>query len=117
MYGWECVVFDGTRIETPLTVIDRGFGHRNNRDVREDKNQQLSALATLHEGWGIDTHERVLSLWFYHNQFAAHPILPEWWSGNDIMHFAFGEKVPGQFQDWCSATKDRDPNRGHGDAS
>ncbi len=104
MHGWEHVVFDVSLTGDAPRVMDRGFPRRNNRAVRRDKNQQLSALATLHECWNIDTRERFLELCFYHNHYAAHPILPEWWTGGGIRHATLSVKEPGKFQEWVDVT-------------
>ena len=96
MYGLDRFVISTS---SPYSIIDCGpVGH--NVAVRDDKNQQLSALATLHKCFSMDTGERFLSLLFYHNQFAKHRIEPGWWTGNHIAHYALGEKVQGEFQNW-----------------
>lgn len=100
MHGWEQVVFDIPRNGQTPRVVDRGFAPHNNRAVRESKNQQMSALATLHECWDIQTEERFLALCFYHNSFAAHCFDPIWWHGDHIIHMTLEEKIPGKFQDW-----------------
>ena len=96
MYGLDQFVISTS---PPYSVIDCGpVGH--NVAVRDDKNQQLSALATLHKCFSMDTDERFLSLLFYHNPFAEHRIEPGWWTGNHIAHYALEEKVQGGFQNW-----------------
>ena len=96
MYGLDRFVISASSL---YSIIDCGpVGH--NVAVRSDKNQQLSALATLHKYFSMDTRERFLSLLFYHNPFAKHRIEPKWWTGNHIAHYALGENVQGDFQNW-----------------
>ena len=96
MYGLDRFVIS---MPSPYSIIDCGpVGH--DVAVRSDKNRQLSALATLHKCFSIDTGERFLSLLFYHNPFAKHRIQPGWWTGNHIAHYVLGEKVQGEFQNW-----------------
>lgn len=99
LHGWEQVTFRLGREST--TVAERGFGYRNNKALREGKNEHLSALATLHECWEFDSHERNLYLQFYHNPFATIPLNPLWWQHPKIAHFALEAKVSGKFQDWA----------------
>jgi hypothetical protein len=104
MFGWEQVTFSVYRDGKDPSVVDRGFGPRNNEEIRPDKNQQLSALTTLHEAWDLETRERFLALRFYHNQFAETAFIPNWWYGDHIVHFALADKVPREFQNWVRLT-------------
>jgi len=111
MYGWEQVVLDVPPIGQPITVADRGFAPRNNREVRPDKNEHLSALATLHECRGIEEpHERFLAMRFYHNLLAVHRIAPIWWSADHIEHLQISEKAPGNYQNCIRATEHSKPD-------
>jgi len=104
MHGWEQVLLSVPPVGQPITVADRGFAQRNNREVRPDKNEHLSALATLHECWDIEEpHERFLALCFYHNSYASQRIEPTWWSSDHIEHLELSEKAPGEYQNWISA--------------
>lgn len=98
LHGWEQVVFvqDGDS----MSVVERGFGPRNNRSLRHDKNEHLSAVATLHECWEVESHDRFLALQFYHNPFAIVPFKPSWWNHSKVAHFALEEKAAGKFQNW-----------------
>ena len=100
MHGWEQVVFSVPSNGQPPEVVERGFGKRNNKAMRPDKNEQISAIATLHETWDVITKERLLSLCFYHNKYATHRFTPIWWQGNNIFHYTLEDKVQGQFQNW-----------------
>lgn len=96
MYGLDRFVISTS---SPYSVIDCGsVGH--NVAVRRDKNRQLSALATLHKCFSIDTGERFLSLLFYHNLFAKHRMEPGWWTGDHIAHYVLEEQTQGEFQNW-----------------
>lgn len=112
MHGWEEVTFEVHGDGKAPAVVGRGFGRRNSKEVRPEKNQQLSALATLHESWAFHTHERVLSLCFYHNQFASHSFDPGWWHGEHISHMILEGKSPGKFQDWVRLTPKPGPPHG-----
>jgi hypothetical protein len=105
MYGWEQVSFNVPSNGQSPRVVERGFGPRNNKAIRPDKNEQISAIATLHETWDVITKERLLSLCFFHNGYAIHSFNPLWWSGNNIFHFTLEDKVQGQFQRWKLLSK------------
>lgn len=98
MYGWEEAVI-ATDGEQPV-IVEQGFAPRNNRTIRGDFNQHLSALATLHEFHDFDTHARKLALRFYHNQQAAVPLPADLWQGPEIFHYQMGSKESGQYQNW-----------------
>ena len=100
MHGFEKVVFKLPNRGQPITVVERGFGPHNNKEIRQDKNQDLSAVATLHEFWDLNTHERGLALCFYHNNLAKHPFATKWWKGKNIVHLIIENKTPGEFQNW-----------------
>lgn len=100
MHGWERVEVAVSPSGQSPTVVDRGFGPYNNREVRLGKNQHLSALATLHECCDFDTHEEFLALCFYHNPFATRPFDSTWWQGDHISHWALGGKMAGSYQEW-----------------
>jgi hypothetical protein len=100
MFGFERAELRVTAARMSAVIVDQGFGARNNAAVRAEKNQQLSALATLHEFSDPATHERRLALCFYHNYFATVPLVPNWWCGTGALHFRLSDKVPGQYQDW-----------------
>lgn len=101
LHGWESVEFQlGAPAERPLTV-ERGFSPRNDRELREDKNTHLSALAVLRECEEVrPPHERFLAIQFFHNPFADVPLCPARWNHKHAHHFRLSAKVPGQFQDW-----------------
>lgn len=98
MFGWEQVVLSNT--DRGPVIVDRGFGPRNNSEIRHNHNTQLSALVTLHEGTDYATRQRRLGLCFYHNHYAHAPFAPEWWTGEQISHLRLAEKSQGQFQDF-----------------
>jgi len=100
MHGWEQVSFNVPSNGQPPEVVERGFGKRNNKAMRPDKNEQISAIATLDEMWDVITKERRLTLCFYHNNYATRRFTPVWWRGNNIFHCILEDKVQGQFQDW-----------------
>ncbi len=108
MHGFERVAFHIPKVPEDITVVERGFGPNNNTEMRLNKNTHLSAIATLHEAWVGDTHERVLALCFYHNSFAEYPFSPNWWANKAILHSGLGPKVPWQFQNWIKLTPDSD---------
>ncbi len=99
LHGWEQVTFE-VGGEAPA-VVERGFGKRNNKTLRPNANDHLSALATIHECWEIESHERFLSMQFYHNHFAAVQFSPQWWLHPRLAHYALEEKVAGAFQNWA----------------
>jgi len=101
MFGWEQVVMEKPSGGASPAVLERGFAPRNNAAIRRDNNTHLSAIATLHERWGLgEPHERFLSLCFYHNPYAVHSFTPDWWEGAHIRHCTLEEKERGEFQNW-----------------
>lgn len=110
MFGWEHVVLEKPSGGASTAALERGFAPRNDAAIRQDNNTHLSAIATLHERWGLEEpHERFVSLCFYHNPYAVHPFLPSWWEGARIGHRTLEEKVRGEFQNW------KDAAANHGD--
>jgi hypothetical protein len=100
MHGWEQVTFSVPTNGQSPQVIERGFGKRNNKAMRPDQNEQISAIATLHEFRHFETKERGLALCFYHNNYAAYRFDPLWWQGNNIIHCIIGDKARAEFQNW-----------------
>jgi len=104
MHGWEQVTLSVPSNGQPPTVVDRGFGRRNNKTFRPDKNTHISAVATLHEFWDMATKERQLGLRFYHNCYATNPFNRAWWDDKNISHLILTDKVEGEFQNWKPLT-------------
>lgn len=101
MHGSQQATFAMPAVGRPPFIKDVGFGPRNNRELRPEKNTHLSALVTLHERYELSApHKRFLELCFYHNPFAACPVHPSLWSGKNISHLAISQKTPGQFENW-----------------
>lgn len=100
MHGWEQVLLNVPSDGQPVSVVGRGFGKRNNREIRPDKNDHLSAVGTLHECWDITTHERFLALNIYHNPHAVTRLMPSAWTGAHITHLKLSQKEQGEWQNW-----------------
>ena len=105
MFGWERVQLNVHRDTRSSEVADRGFGERNNKIIREDKYIEISAIATLHECWHFETHERFLAMCFYHNSHADQCFDPIWWQCEKVQHLRLSKKTQGQYQNWESINK------------
>jgi hypothetical protein len=95
MYGLECVTLAVPQdSRSKLSVVDRGFGERNNKTVAPEWNVELSAV-----GWLIENHDG-LSFRCYHNKYAQCKLHPDWLRSERILHCRLQERQPQQFQEW-----------------
>ncbi|MEM9416091.1 MAG: hypothetical protein AAGA29_11550 [Planctomycetota bacterium] len=107
LHGYEQVTLGVGPPGVDPVVIDAGFGERNNRELRPDKNEHLSAVATLHECWEVyKPHDRFLRMAIYHNPYAETPLSPKLWSSPRVKNFALTDKVKKCVQTWRCLEED-----------
>lgn len=96
MYGRLQVVLDiGTSPSTEPRVVGSRFGP--GKRVTPEHNTSLSAVCVL-----IEDPSNVLTLTFYHNDFAAIPFAPDWLRHDRVKHYGIRDAASQQFREWES---------------
>jgi hypothetical protein len=98
MYGLEVAEMAIAPTGSGQNPAITGFRFGGKRKVTPDHNTTLSAVAALNDL----TPE--LTLWVYHNIYAAIPLDPRLLSNPRIHHFTLADRIAGERPGWVEIT-------------